>query len=253
MIKIINDTLPTVWVFGDSFSEDVVDLPNETLRVKYVNEYLNGIPYKIWQEQVADKLGYNYRNYAAIASKFRDDFGDGNSNDHMYLTVCEYCNQFKRDDIIIIGYTNIGRFQVMNENKWPISYLLSMDLGEKTDYLSKMYVDRHHPYYAAEIHHRFKILEVLSEIIGFTIYYWDWSDTVLSKKNNIDHSNSLIYQITNDIVPIKDILPNKEIGLGIQKETNGEIEDNHWGKNANNVLYNLFYPHILSKVKNNYD
>ena len=56
--------MKTLWVFGDSFSEDVnndISVHNGEVD-KYIKKYLNGIPYEIWSGILAKKLGFKYKN-----------------------------------------------------------------------------------------------------------------------------------------------------------------------------------------------
>lgn len=250
MIKIIDNNKPTVWVFGDSFSEDVLDLPKEDQRVKYVNEFLDGIPYKIWQEQVTDGLGYNYKNYSANNSKFHEVLGKGNSNDHMFLTVSEYSQKFKKDDIVIIGFTNTGRFQGVYPESTAQSVLISSDVyGDKTDMYHRMYMDRQDPYYAIEMFQKFKILETLSNLVGFTLYYWDWDSAIFTRYNDIDRSRFLDYQICNTLIPLNEFLSLYSYQyVNIINETNGVCDDSHFGTITNNNLFEIYFPYIQSKL-----
>lgn len=246
-----------VWVFGDSFSEDVETLPIGNGRVEYVNNYLNGVPYKIWQKQVAETLGYAYENRAALGGKKFKHLGSGNSNDQMYLNICEYASEFKKDDIVLVGFTDIHRVQVPREDGEVIS--LTPHIVNKTDlphlndfdlqrYTANM-VDRSNPYYVYELLQRFKLVEALADEVGFDLYYWYWGEPLTYDTKDVDTSRWLNYQVFDSWKQIGTYCAENNLNMmPITKETNSTIIDDHWGKIGNEVVFNIFYPYIKDKT-----
>lgn len=240
----------TLWVFGDSFSEEVTHLPSSNERLRYVREHLNGVPYKTWMGIVADKLNFNYRNHAASSGKQFKHLGSGNSNDHMFYNVTEYSNEFNQGDIVIIGFTNTGRYQVTQPYNGVISVLPNEDFGPNTERYLKNFIERdEHPYYVHEMMQKFKILETLSDIVGFKIYYWDWTHRFQTLVPDLNPKNWIVYEMYNKWIELIDIA--KEHGVpfvSIRQETDGKYNDGHWGKVVNDFLGNLFYEHIKNKI-----
>lgn len=240
----------TVWAFGDSFSEEVTSLPVENERLRYVREYLNGVPYKTWIGIVADKLNYNYRNHAASGGKYFDHLRGGNSNDQMFYNVTEYSNEFKRGDIVVIGFTNTGRYQVVKPDGGIMSVLPNQDLGPHTERYLKNYIDRNdNPYYVHEMMQKFKILETLSNVVGFKIYYWNWTHHFETMVPDLNPKNWIIHEMYDKWIQLRDIVINQGSKfLSIEDETNGDCKDGHWGKVVNDTLGNVFYEHIKNKI-----
>ena len=241
---------PTVWVFGDSFSEEVTCLPKDTARWDYVNKVLNGIPYKTWMKLISEKLNYNYENYAAFGGYQFDVLGNGNSNDQMFYNITESSTLFKKGDIVFVGFTQIGRYQIYKHDiNQPSNVLPDQDLGPNTEFYIKHYVDRNCQYYANEIMQKFKILETLSELVGFKIFYWDWSDSIYENEPNINPKNWLIYELFGEWLSISEIFRriNKDI-KDITTESGGLVRDSHWGKWNNEILGDLFYEHIKNVI-----
>ena len=233
------DNKKTIWVFGDSFSEDVTSFPAfvENERVRYIKERLNGIPYKIWARIVAENLGFNYINKAASCGKFFKHLCGGNSNDQMFYNVTEYSNQFKKGDVVFIGFTSTNRFQVVKPCGGIESCLPNHDFGEDTPRHMKTLVDREHPYYVHEILQKFKLLETLSNIVGFKIYYWDWTDTFYQKVPTLNTENWILHQIYGKWPRTHDVI--RDSGgkySSIIDETDGKYHDGHWGIDYNNVF-----------------
>ena len=238
----------TLWSFGDSFSEEVDNLPSNSERIAYIKEYLNGETYKTWPGVVADKLNYNYRNHAATSGNDFKYLGRGNSNDSMFFNVAEYSSEFKQGDIVIIGFTNPGRYQVPTNNGfngvWTI--LPNQDYGPDTERYLQWCVDRDNSdYYVYEIMQRFKLLESLAKAVGFTIYYWNWTGQ-FEETPDINLDKWILYQVTKNKLGMGHLL--ETIGVTdnrtIKGETNGKLTDQHWGKITNDTLGNIFYKYI---------
>jgi hypothetical protein len=247
----------TVWVFGDSFSEDVESLPDGNGRVDYVNNYLNGVPYKIWQKKVAEALGYDYQNRAALSGKKFNYLGSGNSNDQMYLNICEYASQIKKGDIVLVGFTDIHRVQVPREDGEIISLtphiVNKTDLPHLSDFDLKRYtaniIDRGNPYYVYELLQRFKLVETLADKVGFSLYYWYWGSPLTHNAKQVDTSRWLNYQVLGSWKDIGTYCAENNTELhSIEVETNGNIVDGHWGVRGNKTVFNIFYPYIKDKT-----
>ncbi len=113
----IND-MKTLWVFGDSFSEDVKNnyAERDCTRGDYIKKYLNGIPYEVWGDILAKKLGFKYKNYAVDGLSFdfhSTKWHNHNTNDYMINNVSYLSSKFKKDDIIFLGFTGLARIS------WP--------------------------------------------------------------------------------------------------------------------------------------
>ena len=241
------DSKSTVWVFGDSFSEDAANLPDWSRceRKRYINEQLGGVPYKLWARIVAENIGFNYINKAASGGDFFEHLGGGNSNDQMFYNVTQYSNQFKKGDIVFIGFTSTNRFQVVKSNGGIETCLPNHDFGNDTDRHVKTLVDREHPYYVHEILQKFKLLETLSKVVGFTIYYWDWTNTFVEKVPTLKPNNWIIYQILGKFERTNTIIKNNGgIHHSIFDETNGEYQDGHWGIDSNNIFGTVISNHL---------
>jgi len=243
----------TLWSFGDSFSEEVINLPEHNERLRYVREYLNGIPYKTWPGIVADKLNYNYRNHAATGGKKFKYLGQGNSNDSTFFNVTEYSSEFKRGDIIVVGFTTVGRYQIGTSSGDVWTILPNQYFDINTDRYLQHYMDRiDNDYYLHEMLQKFKILETLSKVVGFTIYYWNWTGDFHISETDMVKDNWIVNQIFGKDVGFNYILHENDSKLqSIREETNGDCNDGHWGKHVNDILGNVFYDHIKNKITKN--
>lgn len=243
---------PTVWAFGDSFSEEVTSIPKENARWDYVNEFLNGVPYKTWIQLLSEKLKYNYKNRAANGGHFFEKLGGGNSNDHMFLNVCESSSDFKKGDLVFIGFTHPGRFQTyIEETKSIRSVHINQEYGNLDDveFYNKIYHIRTSPYYVNEILQRFKLLETLSNVVGFKIFYWDWTDMFLELEPELDKSNWIFPRMDGKYSTFNKFFKENLVGENtIYLETDKKIIDHHWGKKTNELLSDEFYNQIKQSI-----
>lgn len=244
----------TVWVFGDSFSEDVENVPKDIShgqaqkRWEYVNKILNGVPFKVFPRIISDKIGYEYKNYAANGGIYFEHLAGGNSNDQMFYNITEQSSRFRKGDIVFVGFTSPNRYQVCRSDGGIMSVLPNQDMGINTSRYLENYVERDHPYYIYEMLQKFKILETLSYVVGFKIYYWDWGNR-FDRVPDLNPTNWISYETFSEFKFFEEIF--RENGLTkstIADESNGLVDDGHWGKNANDLLADIFYPTVKKFV-----
>lgn len=261
--------MKTLWVFGDSFSEDVnndISVHNGEVD-KYIKKYLNGIPYEIWSEILAKKLGFKYKNYAVVNGLSFDfhltntKWYNYNSNDYMINNVSYLSSKFKKDDIIFLGFTDMARMcwptdegmechlpnsdrssLIKNENK-----VIELLMAQKTKY----------DFYALKMINELKTLETLSKLVGFKLFYWDWTsalECIMFKHNLLDekwiipivYSNDSSWSENMDTKNLKWDVLNQ---WSMFEETNGDIKDWHVGKEGNEIHANHLYNYLRENLK----
>lgn len=246
----------SVWVFGDSFSEDISRVPNypQDKRWEYINLYLNGIPYLCWGEIVANELNYVYKNYAAYNSHTFSLFHNGNSNQVMLNNISYFCSQFKKNDIVFVGFTDPTRFiyPINNEQNNILPNGIPHKIKDNEKKLCEnILVHRleNQFYYICELLNNLKFLETLSKIIDFKLYYWSW-DSEFEKYITSDYDNNfwIFKQIFNDYSNYFSILSNKTKFSTINLETKGKIKDNHTGKIGNEGHAKLILPYLKQQL-----
>lgn len=95
----------TVWTFGDSLTEG---FKSGDLWARTYVEWKGYIP-MTYGEIVADRLEYQIIN-----------LGKGGSDNYsIFEMFCKNINKFEKDDIVIIGWSDVGRFRLSNNNgRW---------------------------------------------------------------------------------------------------------------------------------------
>lgn len=242
----------TLWVFGDSFSEDPRGLPPNSSRIQYVNQYLDGKFYNTWSYYLAKKLNLKLVNKAANGG---DDFfymSKGNDNTSIFSNLANQSNLFKKGDYVFIGLTSVFRFpwvepsgtvSVVMPNLYPDS--------EEKEFFDKLLVEKDSDFYREEIFYRIKLLESFAKSVGFKLYVWSWNgeyETFLVD-NNLKSDSFLLTKIENySPMAITEYLRMRGCSnSSIAQQTNGKINDCHFSNNGEYEVYKLFLELINKK------
>jgi hypothetical protein len=187
-----------IWCFGDSFT---APFSNKT---EWSNEYVN---YK----------GYKPNVYGDILSKkFNIDCinnGRGGCDNYsIFEKLCDTANEINQNDIIIVGWTTVKRFRLVNYDKlnWE-TFIPSFknnqfkQCGITKDTFNEILINRTHINYEIE-------LTKLVRFINFAfktqkIIHWRWDDVGRLKKYNT-----------------------------IAEETNNKINDLHYSEQGHSEL-----------------
>ena len=97
-----------IWIFGDSFS---TSFNHNTVINFWGKEYIDfkGYVPKSFGDIMSDKLGTEVKHFAR----------SGICNDTIYELVCENAPLINKDDIVIIGWTDVTRFRLSGHgNEW---------------------------------------------------------------------------------------------------------------------------------------
>jgi len=255
--------LNSLHIFGDSFSETITSLYNNsgiTERQQYSKEYLNSDTFPIWSETLSELIGYEHKNYSGQCGKNFEHLGQGNSNHSILYNLSEYCHTFKKDDIVIIGFTNPSRFPWPIDKPYPYpNYNVFNSLPTMShDNLSKLdseiinyiTVKRQHDFYKEELIQNMKSFEVLSEVVGFKLYYWSWFSGInnYKKEEKISDKRWIFNQIDDKLGWNYNKLIETNGGNTITNETNGKIQDNHMGKSGNDTHAILMYNYLKNII-----
>ena len=125
-----------LWTFGCSFTAeydpiDGIHPPYENNYDKY-RTFKGGELPKTWPNILAEKIGYEIMNCAL----------GGASNYHIFNQFINVCELIQKDDILIFGWTQLGRFIAVNTSQNLISQVLPNgaeyhDLGMSKQQLKK--------------------------------------------------------------------------------------------------------------------
>ena len=254
--------MATLFGFGDSFTgghfQDVHFKPYQQWK-----EFRGGNLPPVWIDLLGEKLNMDVLNYGH----------GGNSNQEIFETICKKCHQFKKDDIVIVNWTEIHRFRwsalgnhraaegIVDVPYWRRMSAASDDSEEirkqtKIDIIE----NRSSNLYVEEIYNYEKIIDQLSKSVGFNVFYWSGDSDIIYKlppdelKQNKYIINDLISNITEnppDMFRLGGIFFDtiKHYGgLIVYEETNHKCTDTHLGESGHRVQFELFYDYIIKNI-----
>jgi len=225
--------------FGCSVTENLDNLPDWSERIIYAKEYV-GFKYKCWPELLAEKLDFIPKNYAASSAWGKFPFNLGNTNEDILEALALTCNQFKKDDIIIIQLTTLGRFRYLTKNLDFDTILPShIDSYDEKQTLIDLLENKSKREWVRPLLNNLNPYLLLSKKIGFKIYIWSNCDTIQEYIKSNPNTNWLFDNNINDLLPKLGAYP-------ITDETGGKLVDYHLGYPGQEILANYIY----NKIKN---
>jgi hypothetical protein len=222
--------MSNLWIFGDN--DSAIFGKTKERRYKYYKEYRQGEFPKTWSELLSKELGYVLRNMAI----------GGVSNYDIFHMFCKCVEQIRKDDIVIIGWSYIQRFRLVDEttnsfitirpNQFKPEHINNPTLlnGIDINVVDSILSNRNNSEWLDEIYAWENIINLLSNHIGFKVIYWTFDSTL----------NKSYYISTNNF---RDDL----IKLGAEDftmETNGKLIDTNFGEKGHIVQFEYFLNNI---------
>lgn len=228
----------------------------ETLEYRQYRDYRNGSFPLTWSEMLSNQLDCELVNYAI----------PGSSNDSIKMELVKHVREYRKNDIVIIGWTFINRFMWIDriKNNWVhYQHMHSDKMDISYDTHSEILLHREHNpsnyLIIKEIYEWMDMIDYLSMIIGFKVYYWECDGRIFSNYHMNLGSTGIILNSdylkfdgrhlldANDNTIFKYVENNG--GKTIRDETKNLVNDLHWGESGHIVVADKFYKHI-SKEKN---
>jgi hypothetical protein len=166
----------------------------------------------------------------------------------------------KEGDIVIFGWTNVVRFMAANGSINDFNQIVpthnaypETGLSEKT--ISEILVNRSEPIWKSEIINWIKFINLFMEKNKTNVYHWTSDD-------NLFDADSVFADLKRFIV-VRGLFYNPMI-LGylsdedwyggkqmakIVEETNGEVNDCHFGEFGHKTQAEYFYNHIINNLQ----
>jgi hypothetical protein len=241
-----------LFTFGCSFTEDFEKVPKYggtngglTSMWAYIEMYLDGKVPKSWPKILSEKLGSNLKNYGE----------GGKSNMRIFENFISKCDEIKPDDIVIINWTGLSRFKWAYKKNF-ISVLPNTppygdgEINKST--MEDILINRCNEIWKSEIYNFIKIINKLSDLVGFEVFYWSTDEIIINSESDEFRSDRkyLLGDCTiNDGNPFSVFRVLHDFGAEpIYQETNNQVMDYHYGKTGHEIIADLFYKHI-KKIK----
>ena len=205
-----------LWSFGDSFS---CKLSSEHKWAKSYIDFKGYVP-RIYSELISDKLGIELKNFAK----------SGDSNYGIFHEFVEKAEEINPTDIAIVQFSSVYRFRLVNKNNefesissyWNDCY---DKFNESEQSIQEIGINRMSKKYLSEIEDWIKIINL--SFRSNKIIFWSPFEESTGNKNMLPY-----YELPD-----------------ITKETNGMVNDHHYGEIAHAQIADV----ILSKIINKKD
>ncbi len=222
-----------LWVFGDNNSA----IFGRTIerRYKYYKEFRNGNFPPTWSEMLAKSLNLQLKNLAV----------KGQSNYDIFEMFCRCAEQIKKDDIVIIGWSYVQRFRLVDDatntfvsvrpNQFKSEHvnIPSMLNGIDIHTIDSILKNRLNSEWCNEITNWEIIINLLSKYIGFKVLYWTFDESI-NKPHYISIKNFREYLISNG-------------AEDFTMESGGILNDDNFGEKGQLVQFQYFLNHLQNE------
>jgi hypothetical protein len=200
-----------LWIFGDSFSDEFTppDYDNKSdFRTLYVN-YKGYVP-KVFGQLISEELDLEYRNHAE----------QGECNDGIFQNICDFSNEIKDGDIIIINWSYPNRFRIASKNGYWLRIVPNYEPDSKLrgdvrmETINEILINRDSDLFINEVDSKIKFI-----------------------KNAFKNNLIINWASFNHEYKLALFLNEYE---SISKETNGVINDGHYSENSHIKLSEYF-------------
>lgn len=223
----------TLHIFGCSFSQ----LLTENTFNAYYNWRYPNIPLT-WSEILSDKLKLNLNNTAS----------SGASNDIILQEFSKNIEKIKRGDVVIFEWSFIERFSWETEYGVLHGKMYNSDTLLQKNCAESISINRTGDTFKLQIIDYMKMVDVLSNEIGFKLWYWFANQDMYKFINTNDKKYLLVDEIMKNNLPFYQrntfSVVYERGGCDIRTETNGEVNDGHFGEEAHKIKAQLFFDHI---------
>ena len=251
-----------LWTFGCSFTAeydpiDGLHPPFENNFDKYYKFRGDNFP-DTWTKVLANRIGFEPMNCAI----------GGSSNYNILNQFIEVCDLIKKDDILIFGWTHLGRFIAVNTVNNIFNQVLPfgveyIDLGLSKRTVEEIQVNRTNPLWGKEVYGWIHFINCFTKNIGAESYHWTSDERIFNYQTKNWKENNLIVVDDNELLKNPNIIDKhnmiwylthqthyggKQMGKVID-ETNGLISDGHLGEWGHKVQAELFYINLKERSK----
>ena len=205
-----------IWVFGDSFSESF------NMRHTWVSEYVKykGYVPKVYAEILSKELNLPYKNLSQ----------GGTDNYTIFENICKNIEQIQPSDFLIIGWSDVVRFRLVNKrNKWKsilphydMDLLLTENIEKNS--INEILVNRTNELYQKEIDNWIKLINKSLENVDIV----HWSPP-------FGGQNFKCLKFDEKIETIKE-------------ETNNKLNNNHYSEKGHKQLAEIFKKYYTKKI-----
>lgn len=216
-----------LWVFGDN-SSSIFSRTKER-RYEYYRRFRNGKFPPSWSELLSKKLNLKLNNYAI----------EGQSNYDIFEWFCKVSDKIQKDDIVFIGWADTQNFRLCDD--YSQSYITIRPgaiknsntpqflNGIQLETINQISKNRENKIWSIEIDNWMNLINGYSKLKEFKVFYWTFDQT-LNRPGFIggEHGDFRSYLISLEAEDIR-------------MESNGLLNDNHFGEKGHLIQSEYFY------------
>lgn len=226
-----------LWTFGCSFTESLKSMYEQDLKLCQPSSFIDYYKYMgnsfppMWNELLAEKLNLELENK-----------GVGGSSNYTILSIfIQNIKNFKENDLIIIQWTSSLRFRICDYETNKFIDLLPMNIDEPNirKYFPYMQNREGGIWFTELIEYSQFIIEYCKSK-NIKLMFWSMDDKLDSELSN-DIKDYFIHSPNGNNIEIGHpiYISSKTNEWKIKQETNGKIDDEHYGKYGNHYLYEI--------------
>ncbi len=221
----------TLWIFGDN-SSSIFGRTKER-RFEFYKKHRGGEFPVSWSELLSNKLSLKLNNYAIA----------GQTNYDIFEWFCKMSTNFKENDIILIGWSDTVRFRLYDENTKDyitirpnaIKYSNHPKIlnGISLNTLDEVLKNRLSKKWIEEVNNWETLIKNYCELKKCNVFFWTFNSD-LNKPHYIggNHDNFREHLISMG-------------AEDITTETNGKLNDDHFGEKGHFIQSEYFYTFLL--------
>jgi hypothetical protein len=237
-----------LWTFGCSFTQGFLWGEFNNARNPMIDYYESmGCTFPpAWPEILADKLNLDVMNKGYSGSscyKIFDEF-------------CVECENFKKNDVVIVEWTRINRFRAVHGNGHFPTILPIFDENEPEKHplpvksIMEIQVNRSERPYVEEIYSFQNLIDEICKSFECEIYFWS-ADNLIINQETLEFKSKRKYLVRESNQDLTRYLVENYGATTLDMETNGLIKDGqHYGRDGHKIMADVFYDEIM-KYRNN--
>ena len=232
----------TLWTFGCSFTAQWHPLdntpPNNYDRYR---EWRGGNLPKVWPSLLSKNLSLNLENKGEGAT--------GNST--IFRAFCNNSHLIQPGDIVIVGWTQILRYNLSNDNQTHLQDILPNQTYEDhpQDVLDYITVNRSKKPWYLEVISYIKIIINYCNLLGAKVFFWTSDGEMYSAFEelylDIDKIKFIDWEYGNIFPMIRQRNESSQYKITITEETNNDVQDAHLGEMGHKLQCDIIFKYLL--------
>ena len=238
----------TLWVFGCSFTAEYfpVDLPNIKSNYDDYKRWRGGNLPKVWHTVLAEIMGYDVKNCGE----------GGAANQTIFWKFINEHKNFRKGDLVIIGWTSLLRFVAYNEIDNCMNNILPSFINTNGTHifsdqtLTEIFNNRSHPAWNKELWRWISLINTFCKLSEVKILHWNSDYEFFNEdyidKNEIDtfiktpDGNFNVFEFSRRLY--------SDGKYTMEFETSGDVMDLHSGEFGHLSHAKYFYEFIKKRT-----